>query len=75
MSNLQIIEGLCRICEAQNHIIRVQASALSQLGAVVLEEERAAVARSLSDLIGSDEPSEGVEAEAAALLAASAAEE
>lgn len=73
MSDLQVIEELCRICEALNHIVKVQASALAQLGAVVLEEERAAVARSLSDLIGSDEPYEGVEAEA--LLAASAAEE
>lgn len=70
MSNLQIIEELCRICEAQNHIIRVQASALSQLGAVVLEEEREDVARSLSALIGSGEVSDEVEAEALALGAA-----
>lgn len=55
MSNLQIIEELCRICEAQNHIIKVQASALAQVGAVVMEEERADVSRALTALIGHDE--------------------
>ena len=32
MSNLQIIEELCRICEAQNFIIKAQAEALAQVG-------------------------------------------
>lgn len=55
MSNLQIIEELCRICEAQNFIIKAQAEALAQVGAVVMEEERADVSRSLTALIGHDE--------------------
>ena len=55
MSNLQIIEEFCRICEAQNHIIKEQASALAQMGAVVMEEERADVSRALTALIGHDE--------------------
>jgi len=55
MSNLQIIEELCRICEAQNHIIKAQASALEQMGAVVMEEERAGISRALTALIGHDE--------------------
>lgn len=55
MSNLQIIEELCRICGALNHIVKVQADALEQLGAVVMEEERADVGRALAALIGNDE--------------------
>lgn len=55
MSNLQIIEELCRICEAQSFIIKAQASALAQVGAVVMEEERADVSRALTALIGHDE--------------------
>ena len=55
VSNLQIIEELCRICEAQNYIIKAQADALAQVGAVVLEEERADVGRALTALIGRDE--------------------
>lgn len=55
MSNLQIIEELCRICAAQNTIIKVQADALAQLGAVVMEEERAEASRALTALIGHDE--------------------
>ncbi len=55
MSNLQIIEELCRICEAQSFIIKEQAAALAQVGAAVLEEERADVDRALTALIGRDE--------------------
>ena len=55
MSNLQIIEELCRICEAQSFIIKAQAEALEQVGAVVMEEERADVGRAFSALIGHDE--------------------
>lgn len=55
MSNLQIIEELCRICEAQSFIIKEQAEALEQVGAVVMEEKRADVGRALSALIGHDE--------------------
>lgn len=55
MSNLKIIEELCRICEAQSRIIRVQADALAQVGAVVMEEERADMDRAMTALIGHDE--------------------
>lgn len=64
MSNLQIIEELCRICEAQSFIIKAQAGALAQVGAAVLEEERADVDRALTALIGHDEVPDEVEAEA-----------
>ena len=33
MSNLQIIQELCGICDMQNRIIRAQSDALAQLGA------------------------------------------
>lgn len=55
VSNLQIIEELCRMCEAQNRIIKEQANALEQMGAVVMEEARADVQRAFTDLIGSEE--------------------
>lgn len=66
MSNLQVIEELCRICEAQSHIIKKQADALAQMGAVVMEEERADVGRALTALIGHDETPDDAEALAAA---------
>lgn len=64
VSNLQIIEELCRICEAQNYIIKAQAESLAQMGAVVLEEERADVERAMTALIGHDEVPDEVEAAA-----------
>lgn len=48
MNNLEIIEELCRICEAQSRIITAQASALEQLSAAVLEEERADIQKRLA---------------------------
>ena len=63
MSNLQIIEELCRNCEAQSFIIRAQASALEQVGAVVMEEERADVDRALTAIIGRDEVPDAAEQE------------
>lgn len=62
VSNLQIVEELCRICEAQSFIIKAQAEALAQVGAVVMEEERADVGRSLSAFIGRDEVPDEAEA-------------
>lgn len=61
VSNLQIIEELCRICEAQSFIIKAQADALEQVGAVVMEEERADVGRALNALIGHDEAPDDVD--------------
>lgn len=62
MSNLQIIEELCRICEAQSFIIKAQADALEQMGAVVMEEERADVGRALTAIIGQGEAPNEAEA-------------
>lgn len=64
MSTIQTIEELCRICQAQSFIIRAQAEALAQVGAVVMEEERADVGRALTALIGRDEVPDEVEREA-----------
>jgi len=64
VSNLQIIEELCQICEAQSVIIKAQADALAQVGAVVMEEERADVGRALTALIGNDEVPDETEAKA-----------
>jgi hypothetical protein len=36
--NLPLVGELCDICQAQNDIIRAQADALAQVGAVVMEE-------------------------------------
>lgn len=55
MSNLQMIEELCQICRAQSEIVTAQANALEQMGAVVMEEERADVGRALEALIGCGE--------------------
>lgn len=68
VSNLEVIEELCRICEAQSFIIKAQADALAQVGAVVMEEERADVGRALTAMIGHDEAMD--EAEVLALPAA-----
>ena len=55
MSDIQIKEELCRICEIQSRIIKAQAEALAQMGAVVMEEERAEASRALTAMIGHDE--------------------
>ena len=55
MSNLQIIEELCRICEAQNKIIKEQAYVLEQYGEIIMEEERTDVNIALNALISHDE--------------------
>lgn len=55
VNNTQIIEELCGICGAQARIIRAQAAALEQLGAVVMEEERAAADLRMTTLLGYNE--------------------
>ena len=55
MSNLQIIEAQHNIIAAQNEIIKAQAEALAQVGAMVMEEERAAIGEQLRSLLGSGE--------------------
>jgi hypothetical protein len=42
----------------QNNIIRAQSDALNQLGAMVMEEEKAAVAERYALLVGNSKPSE-----------------
>lgn len=64
MSNLQIIEELCKINARQSDIIKRQAAALEQLGAACLEEERAAVSQRLEKLIGSGEVQDEIGEEA-----------
>ena len=50
MSDIQVIEDLCHICEVQNAIIKAQANALAQHGAVMMEDERVAVDHALTVL-------------------------
>ena len=52
MSNLQIIQALSDIVEAQNKIIRAQAESLHQLGAMCMEEETARVCSDVDRLLG-----------------------
>lgn len=57
---LQTVKDLCSICEEQQTIIRAQADALAQMGAVVLEEERLALEKRCETVIGG-EPFSGKE--------------
>lgn len=52
MSNLQIIEALTDIVSKQNEIIRTQADALAQVGAVCAEEQIASVDSQIGQLLG-----------------------
>lgn len=63
MSNLQIIEELCRICEAQNKIIKEQACVLEQYGEIIMEEERTTVNIALNALISHDEAPDEADSE------------
>lgn len=55
MSNLQIIEALTDIVSKQSEIIRIQADALAQVGAVCAEEQIVSVDSQISQLLGADE--------------------
>ena len=59
MSNWETIRELCAICEAQNNIIKARSEALAQVGAVVMEEEKAAVAERYASLLGNNDAVEG----------------
>lgn len=63
MSNLQIIEELCRICEAQSKIIKEQAYVLEQYDEIIMEEERADVNIALNALISHDEAPDEADSE------------
>lgn len=55
MSNLQIIEALTDIVSKQSEIIRIQADALAQVGAVCAEEQIVSVGSQIGQLLGADE--------------------
>lgn len=55
MSNLQIIEALTDIVSKQSEIIRIQADALAQVGAVCAEEQIVSVDSQTGQLLGADE--------------------
>ena len=59
-----MIKELCDICAQQSGIIAAQADALAQMGAVVMEEERAEAAARLSRFLAADEVPDEFEAEA-----------
>ena len=58
MDNSETIRELCTICEMQNNIIRVQSDALTQVGAIIMEEEKAAAAERYAALLGDSASSE-----------------
>ena len=55
MSDLQIIEALTDIVSKQSEIIRIQADALAQVGAVCAEEQIVSVDSQIGQLLGADE--------------------
>lgn len=52
---METIKKFCEIAELQNRIIQSQASALEQLGAVVMEDERETAHAEYIRLLGADE--------------------
>lgn len=52
MTAAEMIESLTDLVERQNAIIKAQADALLQLGAVVMEEERAEAAKQYEAVLG-----------------------
>lgn len=57
MSNLQMIEALCQLSEAQSKIIRAQAARLAELGAVCMTDEIAEADKLYQSIIGGPETS------------------
>lgn len=55
MSNLQMIETLCVLCEEQSRIIRAMAARLGELGDTALQDEIAAANARYTEIIGSSE--------------------
>lgn len=58
MSNLQMIEALCTLCEEQSRLIRAMALRLGELGDTALQDELAATDRRYREIIGSNEAPE-----------------
>lgn len=55
MSNLQMIEALCVLCEEQSRIIRAMSLRLGELGDTALRDEIAAADARYTEIIGSNE--------------------
>lgn len=55
MSNLQMIEALCTLCEEQSRIIRAMALRLGELGDVAMTDEIAKTDARYREIIGSEE--------------------
>lgn len=55
MSNLQMIEALCMLCEEQSRIIRAMSLRLGELGDTALWDEIAAADARYAEIIGSNE--------------------
>ena len=55
MSNLQMIEALCTLCEEQSRIIRAMALRLGELGDTALKDEIAKADARYHQIIGSEE--------------------
>lgn len=55
MSNLQMIEALCTLCEEQSRIIRAVALRLGELGDAALKDEIAEADARYRQIIGSEE--------------------
>lgn len=55
MSNLQMIEALCTLCEEQSRIIRAMALRLGELGDAALKDEIAEADARYRQIIGSEE--------------------
>ena len=59
MNSWESIRALCAICVAQNNIIKAQTAALAQVGAAVMDAEKAAVAERYALFLGNNDQSEG----------------
>lgn len=56
MTNLQMIETLCGLCEEQSRLIRAMALRLGELGDTALRDEIRKADERYRQIIGSDEP-------------------
>lgn len=52
MGKTEYISELCEVCSKLLLIVQAQSDALAQVGAVVMEEEKAAVAEQYASLLG-----------------------
>ena len=55
MSNLQMIEALCTLCEEQNRVLKAMARRLGELGDTALTDEIAAADERYRQIVGSNE--------------------